>query len=915
VKKKILAWLLCAVMVAVVMAVMLPLPAAYAADGDPTTFVLSNEEGGLIDKLIAGGYGDSDLYEALCALEDSSGGVITEAFMDTLAACPAGSEIFTQKLSSYAGLNGGVAINTDGTVFTTSIKGRTYHGQTGYSTYPPTFFGVGRELFTYANDGSYYIDAPNGDTTYKAFAIGWSGNQVPTFMLSNEEGGLIDKLIAVGYGDDSLYEVLQVLKPLSGGTIPDDFMAALAACPADCEAKTAALNNFSSEFNNPIGISADGTLIVAQIYGRDYIGETGYTTSDGHHATAGDMLFTAADSEAYFIDAGTLVSGGETTYYKAFAIGWSSNQVLTFMLSNEEGGLIDRLIAAGHGDDSLYKVLQLLQPVSGGAIPAGFMASLAVSPAGCDAKTAELSDFSDPSNNPIGIGADGNLIVAPVHGRDYYEDTDFTTTTGNIAGVGDVLFTAAESEDDYIDAGANTYGGATYYYKAFAIAWMPAELTTFVLSNEEGGLIDWMITMGYGNSNLYQALVSIAPSSGGVITEDFLEALALNPAGSEIFTQKLSSYAGLNGGVAINTDGTVFTTSIKGRTYHGQTGYSTYPESSGGVGRELFTYADSPEYYIDAPNGGTTYKVFAIGWSAKEAPRLTKLELSGAPPADFKVGDTLDLSELTLKGFDQFNQPYDLTGKPVVWKSADESVAQVEGSKLKALKAGNTNVTATVEDIESNSLTFEVKADIPPPAEVDKLNVTPGDAKLDLSWVDPKDADLDKIRIRWWKTKVEVGEAAVDENVYEVKKGVQEYTITGLTNDTEYTVKVTTVDKAGNESKGIEKKGTPTKAPCFIATAAYGSYLDPHVQTLRDFRDNVLGRFSLGKAFVSFYYQNSPPLANFIARHDTLRTAARIILTPVVYFIAYPQISGIIILLFIAGGILFWLRKREAVKA
>lgn len=492
----------------------------------------------------------------------------------------------------------------------------------------------------------------------------------------------------------------------------------------------------------------------------------------------------------------------------------------------------------------------------------------------------------------------------------YVIDTATSPADGNVALESDVVIATG--------CGWKVMDWNNGYEQAYAGSTDPAA-TTFVLSNEEGGLIDKLIAAGYGNASLYQALVNLQDTSGSVISDDFLEALAGNLAGSAIFTQTLNDYAGLNGAVAINTDGTAFTTTtIKGRDYHGDTGYSTYPSNISGEGREIFTYADSAGYYIDAESGGTTYKVFAIGWSAKEAPRLTKLELSGAPPADFKVGDKLDLSELTLKGFDQFNQPYDLTGKPVVWKSADESVAQVEGSKLKALKAGKTNVTATVEDIESNSLTFEVKADIPPPAEVDKLNVTPGDAKLDLSWVDPKDADLDKIRIRWWKTKVEVGETAVDENVYEVKKGVQEYTITGLTNDTEYTVKVTTVDKAGNESKGIEKKGTPTKAPCapcFIATAAYGSYLDPHVQTLRDFRDNVLGRFSLGKAFVSFYYQNSPPLANFIARHDTLRTAARIILTPVVYFIAYPQISGIIILLFIAGGILFWLRKREAVKA
>jgi len=41
----------------------------------------------------------------------------------------------------------------------------------------------------------------------------------------------------------------------------------------------------------------------------------------------------------------------------------------------------------------------------------------------------------------------------------------------------------------------------------------------------------------------------------------------------------------------------------------------------------------------------------------EEKPKLTRLELSGAPPACFKVGDTFDLKKLTLKGYDQYGKP------------------------------------------------------------------------------------------------------------------------------------------------------------------------------------------------------------------------------------------------------------------
>jgi hypothetical protein len=40
---------------------------------------------------------------------------------------------------------------------------------------------------------------------------------------------------------------------------------------------------------------------------------------------------------------------------------------------------------------------------------------------------------------------------------------------------------------------------------------------------------------------------------------------------------------------------------------------------------------------------------------------------------------------------------------------------------------------------------------------------------------------------------------------------------------------------------------------CFIATAAYGSYLDPHVRSLRRFRDETLMRSRLGRTFVAWY--------------------------------------------------------------
>jgi len=69
---------------------------------------------------------------------------------------------------------------------------------------------------------------------------------------------------------------------------------------------------------------------------------------------------------------------------------------------------------------------------------------------------------------------------------------------------------------------------------------------------------------------------------------------------------------------------------------------------------------------------------------------------------------------------------------------------------------------------------------------------------------------------------------------------------------------------------------------CFIATAAYGSPLEKHVQVLRQFRDVYLLPSKIGHAFVDAYYSLSPPAAEFIAGHDTLRALVRFALLPFV---------------------------------
>ncbi len=84
-------------------------------------------------------------------------------------------------------------------------------------------------------------------------------------------------------------------------------------------------------------------------------------------------------------------------------------------------------------------------------------------------------------------------------------------------------------------------------------------------------------------------------------------------------------------------------------------------------------------------------------------------------------------------------------------------------------------------------------------------------------------------------------------------------------------------------------------ADCFIATAAYGSYLDPHVYVLRQFRNQVLLHSTEGRWLVEEYYRHSPEIAVMIARNTYLRILTLALLTPIIFGIQYSWLSIVIL--------------------
>jgi len=106
---------------------------------------------------------------------------------------------------------------------------------------------------------------------------------------------------------------------------------------------------------------------------------------------------------------------------------------------------------------------------------------------------------------------------------------------------------------------------------------------------------------------------------------------------------------------------------------------------------------------------------------------------------------------------------------------------------------------------------------------------------------------------------------------------------------------------------------------CFIATAAFGSPLEPHVATFREFRDRYLMTNRAGRTFVDFYYRHSPPLANLVASKDIFRFIARAALLPLAAFCylvlsigPLPSLVVSVLLPGLAVSVFFRRRKNSA---
>ena len=133
--------------------------------------------------------------------------------------------------------------------------------------------------------------------------------------------------------------------------------------------------------------------------------------------------------------------------------------------------------------------------------------------------------------------------------------------------------------------------------------------------------------------------------------------------------------------------------------------------------------------------------------------------------------------------------------------------------KAIAIKEGieNSSVSVATVSIKEKTIYVDKEADETAPANVTELTATPKDSRILLTWKDAEDSDIYGYEVSYSGTKPinRVVLPALDTTSMMVPPKAGGTYINGLTNGTEYTFTVKTVDTSGNKSEGVTVKGTP----------------------------------------------------------------------------------------------------------
>ncbi|MDF2714277.1 MAG: hypothetical protein K0R28_1202 [Paenibacillus sp.] len=297
------------------------------------------------------------------------------------------------------------------------------------------------------------------------------------------------------------------------------------------------------------------------------------------------------------------------------------------------------------------------------------------------------------------------------------------------------------------------------------VSYMPPAVRD--VSAEPGGAkVNVLFTKPIAAESLHNGAVEVADASGGTVTGTVY---AKSPVVAD--GKALSTAIEFKPDRPL-TAGAVYKVQVSGQisSYAGVAMGTDFERHVSVVAQDTVPPAEVSELHVGLFGG-----IAALSWTEPEDMDLFHVnvrykkasEMSFGPPLEVKKGTQWAGIALPAEG-----ESYDFLVSTV-----DESGNESAGVRL-----------GWTEPADEPDLTA--------PSAVRELNASaPGQGQLRASWKDPAAPDLAKLRIGWVP---ESGNATV--RSVELSKGLQAYTITGLSDSTAYRISIVAIDAAGNES-------------------------------------------------------------------------------------------------------------------
>lgn len=222
-------------------------------------------------------------------------------------------------------------------------------------------------------------------------------------------------------------------------------------------------------------------------------------------------------------------------------------------------------------------------------------------------------------------------------------------------------------------------------------------------------------------------------------------------------------------------------------------------------------------------NGAESAGVSSEGATAPESPFV----MDSTPPSDVTAAGALGMPTMVWLEW-QDPSDADLGGVLVSWKKKgdakyspyryvekgeqsayiDELTPSTEYEvRIVATDAYRNASEGVTLHVATSAENEEPAPDTTPPANAANVSVTAAATRLTVAWTDPADADFKELLVQWKKS----GDPAFVVSPALVAKGVQRYAIDGLTPDTEYTIRLISIDASGNRSSGTDIVGRTTR--------------------------------------------------------------------------------------------------------